>query len=60
MGITGEIIEASDVALRLPYDPPPARPEGGAVRVGINVSGLLMSGGYTRDNMFGLQMDYPQ
>lgn len=60
MGITGDIIEASDVALRLPYDPPPARPEGGPVRVGINVSGLLMSGGYTRDNMFKLQMDYPQ
>ncbi|MAU53322.1 MAG: polysaccharide pyruvyl transferase [Roseovarius sp.] len=60
MGITGEIIEASDVALRLPYDPPSERPEGGAVRVGINVSGLLMSGGYTRNNMFGLRMDYPQ
>jgi polysaccharide pyruvyl transferase WcaK-like protein len=60
IGITGDIIEASDVALRLPHDPPPARPEGGPVRVGINVSGLLMSGGYTRDNMFGLQMDYPQ
>ena len=60
MGITGDIIEASDVALRLPYDPPPARAEGGPVRVGINVSGLLMSGGYTRNNMFGLQMDYPQ
>ncbi len=30
------------------------------VRIGINVSGLLMDGGYTRDNMFGLQMDYPQ
>ena len=26
---------------------PPERPEGGPVRVGINVSGLLMSGGYT-------------
>ncbi|WP_417463000.1 polysaccharide pyruvyl transferase family protein [Kordiimonas sp.] len=60
MGIKGDIIEASDVALRLPYDLPPARGKGGAVRVGINVSGLLMSGGYTRNNMFGLQMDYPQ
>ncbi|MDT8328879.1 MAG: polysaccharide pyruvyl transferase family protein [Roseovarius sp.] len=60
MGIRCEIIEASDVALRLPYDPPPSRPEGGPVRVGINVSGLLMSGGYTGNNMFGLQMDYPQ
>ena len=60
MGITTDVIEASDVALRLPFDPPPARPADGPVRVGINVSGLLMSGGYTRDNMFGLQMDYPQ
>ncbi len=60
MGIRREIIEASDVALRLPYDPPPKRPEGGPVKVGINVSGLLMSGGYTRNNMFGLKMDYPQ
>ncbi|RKF12444.1 polysaccharide pyruvyl transferase family protein [Roseovarius spongiae] len=60
MGIKGEIIEASDVALRLPYEPPPARPEGGPVRIGVNVSGLLMSGGYTRNNMFGLKMDYPQ
>ncbi|MFX0547527.1 polysaccharide pyruvyl transferase family protein [Roseovarius sp. S1116L3] len=59
MGISGGIIEASDVALRLPYDPP-AGTESGPVKVGINVSGLLMSGGYTRDNMFGLKMDYPQ
>jgi len=27
--------------------------------VGINVNGLLYSGGYTRDNMFGLELDYP-
>lgn len=60
MGIKGRIIEASDVALRLPYDPPVNHRDGGPVRVGINVSGLLMSGGYTRDNMFGLKMDYPQ
>jgi polysaccharide pyruvyl transferase WcaK-like protein len=40
--------------------PPPERPKDGPVRIGINVSGLLMSGGYTRNNMFGLQMDYPQ
>jgi len=29
------------------------------VRVGLNVSGLLMNGGYSRDNMFGLTLDYP-
>ncbi len=26
--------------------------------VGLNVSGLLFMGGYTRDNMFGLKVDY--
>jgi polysaccharide pyruvyl transferase WcaK-like protein len=62
MGFRGPLIEATDVAFRLPYDRPPARPEsgqGGPVRVGINVSGLLLNGGYTRDNMFGLKADYP-
>ena len=53
-----KVIEACDVALRLPYDPAPTR-EGGPVKVGINVSGLLMGGGYTGKNEFGLQMDYP-
>lgn len=28
--------------------------------VGLNVSGLLFMGGYNRDNMFGLQGDYPE
>lgn len=60
MGIRSNVIEASDVALRLPYTPPPLRPVGAPVRVGLNVSGLLMNGGYTRDNMFGLKIDYPQ
>lgn len=59
MGYRGPLIEASDVALRLPYDQPAPRPEGGPVRVGINISGLLFNGGYTRDNMFGLKADYP-
>jgi polysaccharide pyruvyl transferase WcaK-like protein len=26
--------------------------------IGINVNGLMYNGGYTRDNMFGLKMDY--
>ena len=29
-----------------------------SVVVGLNISGLLFSGGYTRDNMFGLKTDY--
>jgi len=53
------VIEASDVALRLPCDAPAPRPGGAPPRVGLNVSGLLMNGGYTRANMFGLKADYP-
>ncbi len=58
MGFDGPLIEASDVALRLPYQRPPLQ-QTGIVRVGVNVSGLLFNGGYTQDNMFGLQADYP-
>lgn len=28
--------------------------------VGLNISGLLYSGGYTKDNMFGLKLDYKE
>ena len=28
-------------------------------KMGINISGLLMNGGYTGDNQFGLSVDYP-
>ena len=59
MGITREIVEASDVALRLPHDPPPPRPAGGPVRVGLNISGLLMAGGYRGGSDFGIRLDYP-
>lgn len=52
------VIEASDVALRLPFEPPAPR-EGGPPRVGLNISGLLMNGGYTGKNMFDLKLDYP-
>lgn len=58
MGFDGPIIEASDVALRLPYNRP-SRPENGPLKVGLNVSGLLMNGGHTRKNQFGLSVDYP-
>ena len=34
------------------------RADDAAPLVGINVSGLLSIGGYTRDNMFGLKVDY--
>ncbi|MFV0515688.1 MAG: polysaccharide pyruvyl transferase family protein [Jhaorihella sp.] len=58
LGVTRGIVEASDVALRLPYERPDPAPEG-PVRVGLNVSGLLMGGGYTGKNEFGLKLDYP-
>jgi colanic acid/amylovoran biosynthesis protein len=58
IGYTGDIGEATDVALRLPYDAPDSQVSG-SVRIGVNVSGLLMNGGYTRQNMFGLKTDYP-
>ncbi len=59
LGYTGEMVEASDVALRLPYDPPAPRSDGPS-RVGINVSGLLMNGGYTGKNELGITLNYPQ
>lgn len=58
LGVTTPVIEASDVALRLPFERPASR-SGGPVKVGINVSGLLMKGGYTGQNEFGIQGDYP-
>ncbi len=58
LGYRGDVIEASDVALRLPFDPPPPRRDG-SVRVGLNVSGLLMAGGYTGKNELGIALDYP-
>jgi len=37
---------------------PPKVKDGNAILVGLNVSGLLFNGGYTKDNMFGLKTDY--
>lgn len=58
LGIKTDIMEATDVAMGLPYDPPQPR-KGGRIKVGLNVSGLMFSGGYTQDNQFGLKDDYP-
>lgn len=58
LGVTSQVLEATDVAMRLPYAPA-GRGPGGPVRVGLNVSGLLMNGGYTGANQFGLAVDYP-
>lgn len=48
------VVEVSDVAFSLPYNPMPRRKEA----VGINVSGLMWNGGYTGGNEFGLKIDY--
>lgn len=58
LGYRGDAIEASDVALRLPFTEPSVR-DAGRQRVGINVSGLLMAGGYTGRNELGIELDYP-
>jgi colanic acid/amylovoran biosynthesis protein len=39
---------------------PPLPSPSPALLVGINVSGLMANGGYNRDNMFGLKLDYPR
>lgn len=36
------------------------KPEGCGSTVGVNISGLLYIGGYTKNNMFGLRVDYRQ
>jgi colanic acid/amylovoran biosynthesis protein len=56
-GLDARAEEVIDVAFRLPFAARPA-PEDGAVHVGLNVSGLLYNGGYTRNNQFGLKTDY--
>jgi colanic acid/amylovoran biosynthesis protein len=65
IGKTERCVFCPDVAFALePISPevvkispmlPATRP---GVLVGINVSGLMYWGGYTRDNMFGLKLDY--
>jgi colanic acid/amylovoran biosynthesis protein len=58
LGLKSHLVDSTDVAFRLPYEPP-RRSGSGAQRVGLNISGLLFNGGYTRDNMFRLSLDYP-
>ena len=50
-------LEAVDVAFALPFAPPTRVP--GNVRVGLNVSGLLMNGGYAGGNEYRVGFDYP-
>ena len=48
-----------DMALFLPFVEK-QKCSDGTINVGINVSGLLYHGGYTKNNQFGLSVDYPQ
>lgn len=52
-----DVRESVDLALFMPYDP--AAPAGGGpLRIGVNPSGLLWHGGYSKNNQFGLKEDY--
>lgn len=57
-GLTHNADEVIDVAFRLPFGAQVA-PSDGQIHVGVNVSGLLYNGGYTRNNQFALTVDYP-
>lgn len=57
MNVKTKVIEASDVALRLPYDAP-IKPENSPIKVGLNVSGLLAGGDYAEKNDLGIKVDY--
>lgn len=41
-----------------PLIEPPLAAKTGRMLVGLNVNGLMFNGGYTRNNMFGLRLDY--
>ena len=59
LGLGAKVVDATDVAFRLPYETLTVERKK-PVRVGINISGLLFNGGYTRNNMFDLAVDYPK
>jgi len=49
---------------RIELDPPleagiRSQESGGIKPIGLNVNGLMYRGGYTRNNQFGLKLDYP-
>lgn len=51
-----KIAETIDVAFYMPFTK--NNINNGKINVGINVSGLLWNGGYTRNNQFGMKTDY--
>jgi polysaccharide pyruvyl transferase WcaK-like protein len=56
---TAKSMQVIDVAFALPFERP-VRKSGEPIKVGINVSGLLMNGGFgSSNNDYGLTLDYP-
>ena len=53
-----DIVLTTDIAFLLPYKK--LLYNDGKKHIGINPSGLLWEGGYTRSNQFGLRIDYQQ
>ena len=51
-----DVSEIIDVAFFMPYEKKAFN--NGFIHVGLNVSALLWHGGYTKDNQFGLKVDY--
>lgn len=51
-----KINETIDVAFYMPFEQ--QTHNNGKINVGINISGLLWNGGYTRNNQFNLKTDY--
>lgn len=56
MGIRKPIVVVSDMAFFLPYQK--QERDNSVTNIGLNVSGLLWNGGYTKNNQFGLSVDY--
>lgn len=56
--LNDDIIQVIDVAFALPFEK--VDKKGSKFKIGINVSGLLYSGGYNRNNYFGLSFSYSE
>lgn len=52
------LYEVTDMAMILPYEKKDEKSQ--KLRIGVNVSGLLYSGGYTENNQFGLKDNYKE
>jgi colanic acid/amylovoran biosynthesis protein len=57
-GVNANVDEVIDVAFKLPFTLFKHEAENNRVKIGLNVSGLLFSGGYTQNNQFGLTINY--